>query len=100
LAPLGLGLQLAQFRKTFFFTRGIAFGFRQFDQRQSIFELGFERGKRAKPILKFGPFAHDFLRSVRVIPEIWIFDFGIQLGKSAGGNIDVKDASSAIQGIA
>jgi hypothetical protein len=40
------------------------------------------------------------LRGFRVVPEIRIRGLGVQLGKAAGGGIDVKDASSATQSIA
>jgi hypothetical protein len=40
------------------------------------------------------------LRGFRVVPEIWVCGLGVQLGKAAGGGIDVKDASSAILKIA
>jgi hypothetical protein len=40
------------------------------------------------------------LRSLGIVPEIGIFDFGIQFGKTSRGSIDVKDASSAIPWIA
>jgi hypothetical protein len=40
------------------------------------------------------------LRGIGIVPEIGIFDFGIQFGETARGSIDVKDASSAIPWIA
>jgi hypothetical protein len=40
------------------------------------------------------------LRGFGVIPEFRILNLGIQLGKSARRDIDVKDASSATRRIA
>jgi len=40
------------------------------------------------------------LRGFGVVPKVWVFGLGVQLGKAAGGGIDVKDASSAIPSIA
>jgi hypothetical protein len=40
------------------------------------------------------------LRGFDVVPKVWVRDLGVQLGKAAGGGIDVKDASSATQSIA
>jgi hypothetical protein len=40
------------------------------------------------------------LRGFRIVPEIWVRGLGVQLGKAAGGGIDVKDASLAIPSIA
>jgi hypothetical protein len=40
------------------------------------------------------------LRGLGIVPEIGIFDLGVQFGKAAFGDIDVKDASSAIPRIA
>jgi hypothetical protein len=40
------------------------------------------------------------LRGIGIVPKIGIFDFGVQFGKAPGCDIDVKDASSAIPGIA
>jgi hypothetical protein len=40
------------------------------------------------------------LRGLGIVPEIGVFDFGVQLGEAACGDIDVKDASSAIPRIA
>jgi len=40
------------------------------------------------------------LRGIRIVPEVGVFDPGIQFGKTSRGDIDVKDASSAIPWIA
>jgi hypothetical protein len=40
------------------------------------------------------------LRGIRIIPKVWVFGLGVQLGKTAGSGIDVKDASLAIPRIA
>jgi hypothetical protein len=40
------------------------------------------------------------LRGFGIVPKIWVPGLGVQLGKAAGGGIDVKDASSAIPSIA
>jgi hypothetical protein len=40
------------------------------------------------------------LRGLGVVPEIWVFDLGVQFGETAMGGLDVKDASSAIPWIA
>jgi len=40
------------------------------------------------------------LRGIGIVPEIGIFDFGVQFREAACCNIDVKDASSAIPWIA
>jgi len=40
------------------------------------------------------------LRGIGVVPEIGIFNFGIQFGKTARRSLNVKDASSAIPWIA
>jgi hypothetical protein len=40
------------------------------------------------------------LRGIGIVPEIGVFDFRIQFGKTARGDVDVKDASSAIPRIA
>jgi hypothetical protein len=53
-----------------------------------------------KPILECGALAHDFLRGFHVIPKVWVPGLGVQLGKAAGGGINVKDASLAIPSIA
>ena len=63
-------------------------------------KLVLEVFERAKPILEFGPLAHDLLRGLRIVPKVRIFGLNVQFGKAAGGCIDVKDASSAIPWIA
>jgi hypothetical protein len=40
------------------------------------------------------------LRGFGIVPEIGIFGFGVQFGKTTRGSLDVKDASSAIPWIA
>jgi hypothetical protein len=40
------------------------------------------------------------LRGLRIVPEIWILDLGVQFGETAASGVDVKDASSAIPWIA
>jgi hypothetical protein len=40
------------------------------------------------------------LRGFGIVPEVRVFSLGVQLGKTAGSGIDVKDASSAIPWIA
>jgi hypothetical protein len=41
--------------------------------------------------------AHHFLGFLRIVPQIGVFGFGVQLGELADGRIPVKDASLAIQ---
>jgi hypothetical protein len=40
------------------------------------------------------------LRALRIVPEVRAFGFVVQFGETPSGLIDVKDASSAIPGIA
>ena len=68
----------------------------EFDQRHRVVQLALEACGGAEPILELGPLAHDLLRGFGVVPEIGIFDLGVQFGEAAGRGIDVKDASSAI----
>jgi hypothetical protein len=57
-------------------------------------------GERAEPILQHRPLAHHLLGGVGIVPEIWIFGFGVQFGEAARRGFDVKDASSAVPGTA
>jgi hypothetical protein len=42
-----------------------------------------------------GALTRDFLRLIGVVPEVSVFDLGIQLGKAPVCDIPVKDASAA-----
>jgi hypothetical protein len=75
-------------------------GLAQFDKRDSIVKFAFETGDRAEAVVDLGSLAHDFLRGLGVVPQVGIFDLGVEFGETACGGLDVKDASSAIPWIA
>ena len=100
LAPLGLDLQALQLIDRLFLGGGIVFRLGEFDERRGVVEFALETREGAEPIFEFGALAHDFLRGFGVVPEIWIFDLGVQLFETAISSLDVKDASSAIPWIA
>jgi hypothetical protein len=68
----------------------------EFDERDGVFELVIEPCERAEPILEVGALAHHLLGGVGIVPEVGVFDLGVQLGQAARRGVDVKDASSAI----
>ncbi len=100
LAAPGVRLQGVQLAEPFLSGSLVAFRLGKLDKRDRIQKFVFEMIERTKPILKCGALAHDVLRGFGIIPKIRIFRLGVQLGKAAGGGIDVKDASSAIPSIA
>ena len=51
---------------------GIVLGLGQFNKRHRVIEIGVELRDGAKPVLKLGALAHDFLRGFGVVPEIRI----------------------------
>jgi hypothetical protein len=100
LTAFGLGLQVFKLADAFLLGLGIPFGLTKLNERHGIVELRVEAGQSAQTIFKLGSLTHDFLRGVGIVPEIGVFDLGIQFGKTACRGLDVKDASSAIPWIA
>ena len=100
LEPLGLELEALQLVDPLFLGGGIIFRLGEFDEGRGVVEFAFETRDGAETVFEFGALAHDFLRGFGVVPEIWIFDLGVQLFETAISSLDVKDASSAIPWIA
>jgi hypothetical protein len=100
LALLGFSLQSFELPYAFLLGLGIGLGLGKLDERHGIFEFRVEALERSQPVFEFGTFTHDFLRGIGIVPEVGIFDFGIQFGETACRGLDVKDASSAIPWIA
>ena len=100
LAALAFGLQAFEKIDAFLFGRRIAFHFAEFDQRHRVVEIALDFGERADAVFQHGALAHEFLRGLGIVPEVGVFGFGVQFGKTARGGLDVKDASSAIPRIA
>jgi len=73
---------------------GVVLFLAQLDQADAILQPGLEGAvaiqRRGKPV----PFAHQFLRVVRIVPKVGIFGEGVQFGKAFVGVIPVKDASA------
>jgi hypothetical protein len=95
-AALAFRLQRPELRQTFVLGLGVALLLAEFDQRRRVVELALDLGDRPQPILQHRALAHHLLRGVRMVPEIWVFGFGVQFGEAARRGFDVKDASSAV----
>ena len=53
------------------------FHFAKLDERHRIFKITFEPRQRIEPLFQIGAFAHDFLRGIRIIPKIRVFDLRV-----------------------
>ena len=88
--------------------RGFGFGddalvflrFAEFDQHDVIVELALDTTDPVELIFQRSAFAHYFLRVGGVVPEFGVFGLLVQLSQTHLRRIDVKDASSAVQGTA
>src|SRR6056297_3366393 len=95
LGALRFAFQAAQRALTFGDSVGITLGIAEFDQGNGVLEFLFETLDRLDLVFQRSAFAHEFLRGIRIIPEIGILGQGVQFGETALGMIPVKDASSA-----
>ena len=68
------GFQLVE---AFLFGRRVLFRLGEFDERDRVQEFAIETAERAKPVLKLGPLAHDFLRGFGIVPKSRIFGLGV-----------------------
>jgi len=73
----------------------IVLGFAEFDHADIVLKLALDLADAGKRILQRGTLLHQFLRLLRIAPEIGIFGELVQLREACRGCIDVKDASSA-----
>ncbi len=80
----------------FLFRGGVIFHLAEFDEGYGVFQFAFELTDGAEPVLQLGALAHDFLRLFGVIPQVGVFDLGVEFGEATRGGLDVKDASSAV----
>ena len=96
LPALAFGLQGLELGNALGLDLCIALGFREFDKSHRVLELPLKARKAIQAIFKLRALAHDLLRGVGIVPEIGVFDPGIQFGQAARRGIDVKDASSAV----
>jgi hypothetical protein len=73
----------------------IAFFGAQLDQRDRIIQIPFKGAAFIQRTLKLRAFLQQFLRRIRIVPQIGIFGAGVQRLKMPEGVVPVKDASSA-----
>ena len=73
----------------------VALRLAELDQPEIVLKLALRLTDGAYRILKMLPFARDLLRLGRIVPEIRVFDAGVQFGEPALGDIPVKDASGS-----
>ena len=78
----------------------IAFGLAELDQSQLIVEIAVRCGERAELLVERGALLHQPASALGIVPEIGVFGLLVQLGEPGARFVDVKDASSAIQGTA
>jgi hypothetical protein len=100
LAPGDFRFQLAQRIFSVADRLGVVFAFAEFDHHQLIAEFLIDAPKRAELILQRVALPHDALRARRVVPELGILGFFVQLGETPFRSVDVKDASSAARSTA
>src|ERR1044072_3861926 len=70
----------------------------ELDQTDIVFELALDAGDRGQLIVERRALLHQALRALIVVPEIGIFGETVQIFSPPLRLVDVKDASSAVQG--
>ena len=96
LAALGLRQHGLEARQPLLLRVGIGFVLAELDEGDGILQRVIQARQRAQPVLEIGALAHQLLGRLGIVPEFRVLDLGVQLGQTARGSIDVKDASSAV----
>jgi len=94
-APGGFDAQLFERRFGVGDNCRVAFGFAQLDQLERIGDLALDPPIAGDRLVQPGALAQQSLGRSRIIPQVRIFDLGVQFGETAGRGLPVKDASSA-----
>jgi hypothetical protein len=55
----------------------------QLHERGGVIKLALEAAQGAKALLQLRALAHDLLRGVGVVPQIGVFDLGVQFGETS-----------------
>ena len=95
LASCRLGAQLLQRRLGLGDDCRLAFGFAQLDQLAGFVDLTLDPLVVADRLVEFGTLAQQRLCGGRVIPQPRVLGLRVQLRKTTGCSLPVKDASSA-----
>ncbi len=72
-----------------------ALGLAQFDQFERLVDLALDAPVAGNCVIEPGALAQQLLRRRGIVPQVRVFDLGVQLGKPSGCGIPVKDASAA-----
>ena len=94
-APGGFDAQLFERRFGVGDNCRLAFGFAQLDQLERIGDLALDPPIAGDRLVQPGALSQQSLRRGRIIPQVRIFDLGVQFGETASRGLPVKDASSA-----
>ena len=97
MAPFAFGLERLENGYSLGFSRLVAFGFSELDQRRRVVEVALDLLERAQPVFQHRALAHHLLGEFGIGPEIGIFGFRVEFGQTPRRRIDVKDASSAVR---
>ena len=73
----------------------LALGFAKRDQFERIVDLALDPPVAADCLIEPGALAQQPLRTRGIVPQVLILGLCVQLGKTAGRGLPVKDASSA-----
>jgi len=95
LALGGLVAQLFERRLGFLDDALVTLGLAQLDELDRVLILLLDALVAIDQMFEAGALTRDFLRLVGVVPEVRVFDLGVQLGKAPVCDIPVKDASAA-----
>ena len=95
LAPRHVGLEPLERRFGVAHHRLVFLGFAELDHGDLVVELPLDAADGGELVLERGALLHHALGALRVVPEIRVFGFPVQLLQAPGCLVDVKDASSA-----
>ena len=60
----------------------VVLGLAQLDKRGGVVQLALKTAHGAQALFQLRSLAHDFLRGVGVVPQIRVFDLGVQFGET------------------
>jgi hypothetical protein len=95
LASRRLGAQPLERRLDVGDDAGFALGFTELDQLDRLVDLALDPPVAADRLVEPGALTQQLLRARGIVPQVLILGLRVQLGKTAGRGLPVKDASSA-----
>ncbi len=96
----GVSLQIGEGALGFLDDTNVAFFLTKFDQADVVFNAGFQLENGLDAGIELLALTHDVLSALLVVPQVGIFNRGVQLLKLLVGIVPVKDASSAARSTA